>query len=73
MDRDRGDPKTVQYHDRVRSEVWGGFWRKEEMVSGHLDESNYLGAVVVVCEGGVDGDPNADELGDFGDRERGCQ
>jgi hypothetical protein len=73
MDRDSGDPKSVQDHDRVCMEVSGGFTRKEEMVSGYLNESDYFGAVVIVCEGGVDGYPNVDELGDFCYRERGCQ
>ena len=49
MDRDRGDPKSVQYHDRVRAEVWGDFACNEEMVSGHLNEPDYFGAVVIVC------------------------
>jgi hypothetical protein len=55
MDRDRGDPKSVQ------------------MVSVHLNEPDYFGVVVIVCEGGVDGYPNVDELGDFCHGERGCQ
>jgi hypothetical protein len=40
------------------------------MVSGHLNEPDYFGAVVIVCIG-VDGYPNVDELGDFYYRERG--
>ena len=42
------------------------------MVSGHLNEPDYFGAVVIVGEGGVDGYPNVDELADFCYRERGC-
>jgi hypothetical protein len=57
----------------VCTEVWGGFTRKEEMVSGHLNEPDYFGAVVIVCDGGVDGYPDVDELGDFCYRERGFQ
>jgi hypothetical protein len=53
MDRDSGDPESVQDHDRVCTEVWGDFTRKE-MVSGHLNEPDYFGVVVIVCDGGVD-------------------
>ncbi len=48
-----------------------GFARKEEMVSGHLNDPDYFGVVVIVGEGGVDGYPNVDELGDFCYWERG--
>ena len=72
MDCHRGDPKTIQYHDRVRSEVLGGFSCKDEIVGVYLDGPEHFGTVVIVCKGGVDGDTNVDELGDFCYIERGC-
>ena len=59
---DRGEPKPIHDHSRLRPEIGGSLPGKDQVIGSNFDAKQDLGTVVVKGESRIDSNTNIDEL-----------